>query len=618
MNLKEYLKHKVITSDGAMGTYFTMLHPQCDAPELYNMKEPQWIEDIHKAYISAGAKLIRTNSFACNTRTLLGQNLSRVMDRDKALEQVYQVANKACEIAKKAVKDSGKEVWILGDIGLIPENGIVSEDEVLCQYKTVADGLISAGVDGIIFETFDDFTYITPMVKYIKNQTDIPVIVSFCLNKFGYTKMGLGIGHILKTAKENECIDIIGFNCGIGSAHMADLLKQRDLGGLPVMVMPNAGYPELVSDRRLYRENISFYSENIEKMLGCGISIAGGCCGTTPDYIESVSQVVNKINKLLEANSETPTDLQVHVMGTDPLEEAVHKENNVFLNKLNSGQKPIVVELDPPYNGNGDKLTEAAFKLKQSGVDMLTFSDSPMGKMRADAITSATLIQNRTEMPVMPHMACRDKNVIATGSGIMGAHMSGIRNMLLVTGDPVQNGDRNMITSVFDFNSIRLMNYVNQLNLEYFSNDPIVFGGALNYGRANIDKEIERMEKKCQAGADFFLTQPIYGDEDIERIKYIKSKIDTHIICGIMPLVSYANALFMKNEIHGIHVPDEIVDLYSPDMTREQGENTGISIALSLIEKLKDVADGYYFMVPFNRAGMICKIVKKMKSRNEE
>lgn len=245
---------------------------------------------------------------------------------------------------------------------------------------------------------------------------------------------------------------------------------------------------------------------------------------------------------------------------------------------------------------------------------MITFSDSPMGKMRADSIASSILVNQQTDKATMPHICCRDKNVIAMGGAFFGAHMNGIRNMLIITGDPVPSGEKSTTSNVFNFNSFRLMNYFKQLNIEYFADDPIIYGGALNHNRSNLDIEIERMYKKCSAGADYFLTQPIYSDDDIGRIKYIKTRINTKILCGIMPLVSFRNAMFVKNEISGIQVPDEIIMRYHENMSREESEQVGITITLEIIAKLQDVADGYYFMVPFNRASMICKIIEKMQT----
>ena len=274
----------------------------------------------------------------------------------------------------------------------------------------------------------------------------------------------------------------------------------------------------------------------------------------------------------------------------------------------------MIAELDPPHDGNDGKMMEAASVLKEAGVELITFSDSPMGRMRADSAMSAVKVAGRLQVETMPHIACRDKNVIGMGAQILGAYMNGIRNFLLVTGDPVPSGERDVVTSVYDFHSVSLMQYLARMNREHFSGDPVAYGGALNYGRKNIDAEIRRMEKKSQAGAAFFLTQPIYSDEDIERIRYIKSRIDTKIICGIMPLVSYRNALFMKNEITGIHVPDEILARYDKDMSREEAQQVGVDVAAEIAEKLKDVTDGYYFMVPFNRASMIAEILKKIRN----
>lgn len=246
---------------------------------------------------------------------------------------------------------------------------------------------------------------------------------------------------------------------------------------------------------------------------------------------------------------------------------------------------------------------------------MLTFADSPMGKMRADSLMTGVKIQRELEIPVMPHVGCRDRNRLGMGAAFLGAHMNGIRNLLLVTGDPVPGGARSGTSPVYDFNSITLMEYVRQMNLEYFQEDPIVYGGALNYGRANLDKEIERMKRKIEAGASYFLTQPIYSREDVERIAYVKEQVDTKILCGIMPLVSYRNACYMKNEMSGVHVPEEVVARYHKDMSREEGEAVGVAIALETLEQLAEIGDGFYFMVPFNRASMISTIMKRMREK---
>ena len=236
-----------------------------------------------------------------------------------------------------------------------------------------------------------------------------------------------------------------------------------------------------------------------------------------------------------------------------------------------------------------------------------------MARARMDAGILAAKIQNEVKIPVMPHMCCRDKNVLALRSAILGDYMSGIRQFLFITGDPVARDDRGTVSGVFDFNSIKLMNYVKEMNADVFADEPVCYSGALNYHGANVDAIINRMKLKIAEGCTFFLTQPIYTDEDIERIRYIKEHVNTRLICGIMPLVSYKNAMFVCNEMPGIHITQDIVDKYSPDMTREEAEAVATKISVEIAAKLYDIADGFYMMTPFNRAGLISNIITEIR-----
>lgn len=245
---------------------------------------------------------------------------------------------------------------------------------------------------------------------------------------------------------------------------------------------------------------------------------------------------------------------------------------------------------------------------------MMTMADSPMGRSRVDSILMSVKLGGEVALPAMPHVCCRDKNMIAMRSTLLGAYINGIRNLLVVTGDPVPSDSRTTTSSVFDYNSIRLMSFIKEMNEEHFKDDPIYYGGALNYTRGNLDKIIERMQRKIDAGCSYFLTQPAYSDEDIERLRYIRSKLDTKILCGIMPFVSYRNANFVKNEFSGIYVPDDVLARYRMDMTKEEAEVVGAELAKELIEKMSDFADGFYFMLPFNRVSLLERInVKKQK-----
>lgn len=624
--------HRIFTSrclitDGAMGTYYREKYGEgSGVPELDNLKAPEKIREIHREYIEAGADIIRTNSFASNIQTLCGDTSGQT--REEQLRTVYENVSAACRIARSAAAEAegrhgsgtdgqeaetdgsgtgmGRQIYIAGDIGPVPEQGGDGEDEsVIEEYKAMAKAHLDAGLRLIWFETFSDLERILPVAEWIRSASDAFIMTGFSVNMYGYTKTGVSMGELLRTAKESGLIDGVGFNCGVGPSHLGRLLKRQDLGDMIVYAAPNAGYAERIKNRMVYRDNSAYFCGAMEEIADLGVNIIGGCCGTSPSYIKKLAEAVGH---------RTPAK-RLSDRPEQRAESEIRYDNNLFIRKLYSGEKVVIAELDPPFDGNDRKMAEAAAVLKRAGVEMITFSDSPMGKMRASSVLSAVKISNQLQIETMPHMACRDRNVIGTGAEILGAYMNGIRNFLFVTGDPVPAGDRGSITSVYDYHSVTLMNYVRQMNREHFAEDPIAYGGALNYGRANIDAEIRRMQKKCEAGASFFLTQPIYSDEDMERIRYIKSRIDTKIICGIMPLVSYRNAVFMKNEITGINVPDEIIAQYDKDMSREEAQAVGVRIAVEIAEKLKETADGYYFMVPFNRAGMIAEIMERACSQ---
>jgi homocysteine S-methyltransferase len=249
--------------------------------------------------------------------------------------------------------------------------------------------------------------------------------------------------------------------------------------------------------------------------------------------------------------------------------------------------------------------------LLKSGVDVLTFPDSPSGRTRADSILMAEKVARETGICVMPHICCRDKNAIAMRSQLLGAHINHIHNFLVITGDPIPTMARDSVKSVFNFDSVGLMRIMNDMNEDQFAVAPVYYGGAINQGRRNLEIELQRVKKKMEAGATFFLTQPVSTKEGAERIRYIKEETGARILCGIMPFVSLKNAVFMKNEMTGIDVTEEVLGRYREDMTREEGEMAGIQLAKEVIAMTEDFVDGYYFSFPFNRVHMLEKILQK-------
>ena len=586
MTLKEYLKHNRLVCDGAMGTYYSAKYDTQEIPEHMNTAHPDRIANIHLEYLSAGAKLIRTNTFASNTAML-----------KCSIEGVVKNITKACKIATDTVGDAA---FIAGDIGPIVYDSN-TEHKAIEEYIKIVDTFINNKVDAIIFETFPSIDDIIPAIHYIKEHSDIFVIVQFTINQFGYSNVGLSSRRLLLEAFEEKDIDAVGFNCGVGPGHMYTLLSQMNLETTKyITALPNSGYPHNVGNRMLFmNDNKKYFADKICDIANLGVDIVGGCCGTTPEYIKKISDKLEVTREKVFYNSEDNISVKKK-----------HIKNNAFYKDKTNGEKLIAVELAPPLGSDDNKLMEAAHSLKESGVDVLTFPDSPSGRTRADAVLMAEKVQRETGICVMPHLCCRDKNAIAIRSQLLGSHINNINNFLVITGDPIPSVMRQSIKSVFNFDSVGLMKIIRDMNEDQFSTSPLVYGGAINHTRRNLDVEIKRVKKKMEAGATFFFTQPAFTKADVDNIRLIKNETNAKILCGIMPLVSYKNAIFMKNEMTGINVTDEIINRYSENAPKEEGEKVGIQIAKEVIEMTKDFVDGYYFSFPFNRVYMLEDILR--------
>ena len=587
INIREYLLSYKLITDGAFGTYYASLcNDSNEVVEEANIKNKELVRRIHREYLEAGAKLIRTNTFASNTVSL-HNDFSYVKEN---IVSGYQIAKEVC-------KD---RAFVGADIGPIVDETRTRE-EIQKEYKAIAEVFLDCGADIFVFETFDELEILLPVIEFIKNsRNDVFIIVQFAINQHGYTESGISGKRLLEESDNCLEIDAVGFNCGVGPSHLLQLLKKMNITLKKYMTaLPNSSYPQICHNRMVFQGNEVYFAEKLKEIVDLGIDIFGGCCGTTPAFIKRIK---NQISVARE---------QDFVEEKRFIKEEVKENNTIFqvLGQASPTNKVIAVELDPPLSANDEKILEAANYLKHKGVDILTFADSPSGRTRADSILMSVKVESQVNIPVMPHICCRDKNRIAISSQILGAHMNGIRNLLLITGDPVPSFSRKNIKSVFNFDSIRLMELVGQMNEEHFSHSPICYGGAINYARRNIEVEIQRMKDKVKAGATFFLTQPLFSKEDVDIIRMLKQQVDAKILVGLMPLVSRKNALFIQNEIAGIRVPDEVVDLYREDMTRQEGEAVGVSIAKRMIEESKDFVDGYYFVLPFNRVTLVERVL---------
>ncbi len=607
MKLNEYLKEHVLITDGALGTYYDRKKQDKDqVAEEANLTDPKLIQEIHETYLEAGAHLIRTNTFLMNRSFVLSRRLGDVKEQNAYLRENILAA---CKIAKAAAGDR-EDVFVAADMGPIPDYLFTQyeyqEEE---EYQFLIDCFLEAGMTVFNFETFADIKLVSWAAAYIKQMCpESFVMTSFSFDRYGYSNKGISMRRLFSEAALDPNIDCYGCNCSIGASHMLELLEHFTFTNEKfTMFLPNSGYPQIVRGHIVYSDQSGYFAEKVKEIVALGANMVGGCCGTTPLHIQALSDTCMGSSPAKKNIKKEEADI------TDDI-QIDQSRNNPFLRKLLSGEKVVAVELDPPFDQNAEKVLEGAYALKEAGVDIITLADSPLGRSRADSVLLASKIRQQVGIDVMPHIACRDRNRISMYSTILGAHINGIRNCLVVTGDPVPTSIKDITTAVFDFNSISFMNYLKSINEETFSQDPICYGGALNQNSGIPERMVARMQKKVEAGMCYFLTQPIYSKEEIERIRYFKEHVNARFLCGIMPLVSYKNALFIKNEMPGMHVPDEILEQYHPDMTRQEAEETAIRISLSIVEDLKEVADGYYFMTPFNRVSLIRRIIKRMEA----
>lgn len=632
MNIRDYLETHRLLTDGAMGTYFDSIENEnyiCS--EEANITNPALVRKIHREYVKNGAQLLRSNTFLANRGTFLTLKQKRAeafknIDFTQFVVSGYRLAQ---ETAQEACTDT-YPVFPAADIGPILEAEDCEETDILEQYYELCDIFLEVGARIFVLETFPDTQYVLKMAEHIReNIPDAFIIGQFSLTPTGYSRTGFHYKTILQEAVQSGLLDGAGLNCGVGAAHMKKFLKSYTKEfGLPkdmvLTALPNCGYPQIVRGRAVYSDSVPYFGEKIAEISELGVNVLGGCCGTTPDYIGKIYNMLFQ-SDLASLSSKMPVKIIwgdiakrtqkrkeqfVHIKQVDGEDRKDKQAVNTFRQKLEAGELVCAVELDPPFDVDDTKLMHGAKALLSTKADVITIADSPLARSRADAALMAAKIKMQTGMDVMPHLACRDKNRIAVRSGLLGSYANGIRNYLFVTGDPVAREDREFTKSVFDFNSIRLMKFAQSMNQEVFKSDTIFYGGALNQNGASPENIAGRMERKIEAGCSYFLTQPVYDEEGIERLAFLKERTGAKILIGIMPLVSRRNALFIKNEMPGIHVPDCVVAKYKEGASREEFEAAAIDISKEIIEMGKDIGAGFYFMTPFNRVSLVKSILE--------
>ncbi len=353
-------------------------------------------------------------------------------------------------------------------------------------------------------------------------------------------------------------------------------------------------------------------AEYTERFIRAGVNIVGGCCGTTPEHIKMMSQVIKKLNSGI--TSRTEPDIY--------LEEEVEEEKiEIPLMELspfarNLGKKFLVsVEIDPPKGTNPEKIIQVAEKLKKKGIDAVNIADSPMAKVRMGCLSLAYLLREKTGIDVILHLTCRDRNLMGLQSDLIGAHALGIRNILAITGDPPSLGDYPHMTAVYDVDSIGLVKIIQKLNMgtDWAGNSigsPTSFfaGVGVDPNAEDWDRELDRLREKEKAGANFIFTQPLYDLETLERFFRRIEGIKLPIIIGLLPLQSTRHTEFLHNEVPGIRIPDKIRERMK--QAGERGAQEGVQICKELLKEAKSLVSGVYLIPSFGRFEQVLEVIE--------
>ena len=588
MNIRELLQTRPLLFDGAMGTYYKAA-PGVEC-EQANLTDPAGVLAVHREYLAAEADAVKTNTFS----------LPRLAAAHTPGWE--QLAQAGWQLAVQAAEETGAAVF--ADLGPAPDTEAVPAGQV---YTAVAKQFAALGARNFLFETLSSDAGLLDAVGAIKAEVpDAFVLVSFAVLPDGYTREGMYCKDLARRMQESGIVDAVGLNCVSAPGAMRTLAKQ--LGGtLPLSVMPNAGYPVVTRTQVKYQGRPEYFARELGRLAAEGtVQILGGCCGTTPAHIAALRA---ELDSLPVVEKTAPAE-----EFSTAKRQTVENED-AFLRKLNAGEKVIAIELDSPRNADLTGYLEGAKKLQAAGADLLTIADCPIAQARMDSSLVACRVHRELGLCTLPHMTCRDRNLNATKALLLGLYAEGVREVLAITGDPIPSAERDEVKSVYQFNSRKLAQYIVSLAGEGREMpSPLTVFGALNLNARNFDVELRRAVEKLENGMTGFLTQPVLSEQAVQNLQQARQTLgpEAKILAGILPVVSQRNAIFMENEVNGIHVDAAIIDRFA-GLDRAAGEELGIEISVQAAKAALPYADGFYLMTPFNRVALMERLIARLK-----
>ena len=596
------LAGEVLIGDGAMGTLlYSRGVPLESNFEHLNLVRPELIRRVHADYAAAGALLLETNTFGGN-----GLRLSAL-----GLEQKTRAINLAG--ARLAREAAGEERFVAGSVGplLVPKGS--EQDLTPAQKRDLLreqmEALAEGGVDLFVLETFSSLPDLELAVA-VAAEIGLPAVAQMAYLEGGCTRDGVSAETAARRLEQAGAA-VIGANCGSGPRELLQVVQRlAGAGTAPLSAFANSGFPQYRDGRYIYLATPDYFAAMGRDMVAAGAALVGGCCGTTPEHIQALRQA-------LEGLRPGPRRLRTAPAAAPGRPEPVPRRH--FLAPW--GTRPVVtVELDPPRGLNCDKVLEGARQLAAAGVDAISLAENPLARIRMGNLALARQIQESTGVEVIAHVTCRDRNLIGLHSDLMGAHLLGLRTLLAVTGDPVSVGGEAGATSVFDLNSIGLLELLSSLNAgrtklgtDLGGATEFLLGAAFNPNLPSMEGQLRRLQRKIDAGARFVQTQPVYSPRVLDELVQRTAPLGIPVLVGILPLVSERNAEFLHNEVPGITLPEEV----RARMRGKQGQagvQAGLEIARELIEAGRGRVGGWYLMPPFGKVEPALELLRVIRA----
>ncbi|MDG0766085.1 bifunctional homocysteine S-methyltransferase/methylenetetrahydrofolate reductase [Bacillus halotolerans] len=605
MGLLEDLKKQVLIGDGAMGTLLYSFGIDRCFEEL-NLSKPEEIQRIHKAYVEAGANIIQTNTYGANYIKLSRHGLE---------DDIKKMNQEAVKIARASASDA----YVLGTMGGIRtfNKNAYSLDEIKRSFREQLYLLLHEEPDGLLLETYYDLEEAREVLKIARKETDLPIMLNVSMHEQGVLQDGTPLSDALRSVADLGA-DIVGINCRLGPYHMIEALSEVPIfDDVFLSVYPNSSLPSLEEGRLVYETDDTYFQNSAAEFRKQGARIIGGCCGTTPNHIRAMAEAVGGLAPVTEKHVKVRAKELVTVQ---------HERTEPGLNEIAAEKRSIIVELDPPKKLSFDKFLSAAAELKEAGIDALTLADNSLATPRISNVACGALVKQQLDMRSLVHLTCRDRNIIGLQSHLMGLDTLGLHDVLAITGDPSKIGDFPGATSVYDLTSFDLIRLIKQFN-EGLSLSGKPLGKKTNFSVAaafnpnvrHLDKAVKRLEKKIDCGADYFISQPVYSEQQLVDIHNETKHLKTPIYIGVMPLTSSRNAEFIHNEIPGIKLSDSIREkMARAGEDKEKQKAEGLAIARSLLDTACELFNGIYLITPFLRSDLTSELTSYIKQKDEQ